>query len=205
MIRNILFDMGGVLLDFSPAKFVARLGLDAADSTILEREVFRGVEWVSLDRGSVSEEEAFASMLTRIPARLHGAARELFDNWDKPRLPLPGLEDTVKELSDKGYGLYLFSNAGKRHAQYWPDLPVAQYFGDRLMVSAWYQILKPNPEFYETGLRRFGLDRRECLFIDDFAVNVEGALRVGLDGVVYHGDPALLRQRLREKGVDLSD
>lgn len=203
MIKNILFDMGGVLLDFNPAKFVARLCLDAADSAVLEREIFRSAEWVSLDRGSVTEEEAFASMCARIPARLHGAAREVFDNWDKPRLPLPGLYGTVRELSEKGYGLYLFSNAGKRHAEYWPDLPVAKYFGDRLMVSAWYQLLKPDAAFYEAGLKRFGLDRRECLFIDDFSVNVEGALRVGIDGVVYHGDPALLRLRLREKGVAL--
>ena len=205
MIKNILFDMGGVLLDFDPKKFVARLGLDAADSAVLEREIFRSAEWVSLDRGSVTEEEAFASMCARIPERLHGAAREVFDNWDKPRLPLDNIYETVRELSEKGYGLYLFSNAGKRHAEYWPDLPVAKYFGDRLMVSAWYQLLKPEAAFFETGFGRFGLDRRECVFIDDLAVNVEGASRVGLDGVVYYGDVPLLRQRLREKGVALDE
>ncbi len=203
MIQNVLFDMGGVLLDFDPKKFVARAGLNAADSTILEREIFKSVDWVMLDRGTVTEDEAFASMCTRIPARLHAAARAVFDNWDKPRLPLPGLYDTVKELSEKGYGLYLFSNAGKRHAEYWPALPVSKFFGDRLMVSAWYQVLKPEAAFYETGLSRFGLDRRTCVFIDDSVVNLEGAARVGLDGIVYYGDPPLLRQRLREKGVDV--
>lgn len=204
MIKNILFDMGGVLLDFDPKKFTARLGLDAADATILTREIFGSVDWVKLDRGSVTEEEAFASMRARIPARLHEAAREVFDNWDKPRLPLDNIYDTVRELSEKGYGLYLFSNAGKRHAEYWPDLPVAEFFGDRLMVSAWHQLLKPEAAFYETGLARFGLDRRDCVFIDDNTVNLEGASRVGLDGIVYYGDVELLRQRLRERGVALN-
>lgn len=203
MIRNLLFDMGGVLLDFDPRKFVARAGLDAADSTILLNEIFQSAEWVSLDRGSMSEEEAFASMCTRIPPRLRDAARAVFDGWDKPRLQLEGAPEVVHALSERGYGLYLFSNAGRRHAEYWPDLPVSRYFGDRLMVSAWHGILKPDPAFYETGLKLFGLDRRECLFIDDNPINVEAALRLGLDGVVYHGDAALLRQRLREKGLDI--
>ena len=203
MIKNILFDMGGVLLDFDPDKFVARLGLGAEDGTVLVREIFRSAEWVALDRGSVTEEEAFASMCARIPARLHGAAREVFANWDKPRLPYPGGYELARDLSGNGYTLYLLSNAGVRHREYWPDLPVSEFFGDRLMISYRYQLLKPEAEFYEKAFELFSLDRRECLFIDDNACNVEASQRIGLDGVVYHGDPALLRRRLREKGVDV--
>ncbi len=203
MIKNILFDMGGVLLDFAPDKFVARLGLGAEDGTVLVREIFRSAEWVALDRGSVTEEEAFASMCTRIPERLHAAAREAFENWDKPRLPYPGGYELARDLSQNGYTLYLLSNAGVRHREYWPDLPVSEFFGERLMISYRYQLLKPEAEFYEKAFELFSLDRRECLFIDDNACNIEAAQRLGLDGIVYHGDPALLRQRLREKGVDI--
>ncbi|MBE6909077.1 MAG: HAD family phosphatase [Ruminococcaceae bacterium] len=203
MIRNILFDMGGVLLRFNPELFVSRLHLDEADGRILIREIFHSAEWVCLDRGSMTEDEAFASMCTRIPERLHAAAREVFDNWDKPRLAMDGATELVRDLSERGYGLYLLSNAGERHAQYWPDLPMARYFGDRLMVSYRYQLLKPDAAFYEKAFELFSLDRRECLFIDDNPCNIEAAWHVGLDGIVYHGDPPLLRQRLREKGVDI--
>ena len=203
MIKNILFDMGGVLLDFDPERFVGRLSLGAEDGTILVREIFRSIEWVRLDRGSMTGEEVLRSVCARIPERLHGAARELFEHWDEPVLAVEGSYELVEELSGKGYGLYLLSNAGTRHREYWPKLPVSRFFGDRLMVSAFHGILKPEAAFYEKAFERFGLDRRECLFIDDNPVNIEAAWRVGLDGVVYHGDPALLRRRLREKGVDI--
>ena len=203
MIKNILFDMGGVLLKFDPQRFVDRLGLSAEDGEILVREVFHSAEGVCLDRGSMTGEEALRSMCTRIPERLHGAAREVFEHWDEPRLAMEGSYELVEELSGKGYGLYLLSNAGVRHREYWPDLPVSRFFGDRLMVSAFHGLLKPEAAFYEKAFEMFGLDRRECLFIDDSPVNIEAAWRVGLDGVVYHGDPALLRRRLREKGVGL--
>ena len=203
MIKNILFDMGGVLLDFDPQRFVSRLGLGAADGGILVREIFHSAEWVCLDRGSMTGEEVLRSVCTRIPERLRGAAREVFEHWDEPLLAMEGSYGLVEELSGKGYGLYLLSNAGVRHREYWPDLPVSRFFGDRLMVSAFHGLLKPEAAFYEKAFEMFGLDRRECLFIDDSPVNIEAAWRAGLDGVVYHGDPALLRRRLREKGVDL--
>ena len=195
--------MGGVLLNFDPQRFVDRLGLGAEDGGILVREIFHSAEWVCLDRGSMTGEEVLRSACTRIPERLHGAAREVFEHWDEPLLAMEGSYELVEELSRKGYGLYLLSNAGVRHREYWPDLPVSRFFGDRLMVSAFHGLLKPEAAFYEKAFEMFGLDRRECLFIDDSPVNIEAAWRAGLDGVVYHGDPALLRRRLREKGVDL--
>lgn len=195
--------MGGVLLDFDPNKFVARLGLNGEDSAILIREIFHSWEWVALDRGSMSEADAFAAMCTRIPERLHAAAREVFDHWDEPRAPYPGGCELARDLSRNGYTLCLLSNAGVRHARYWPRLPASEFFGERLMVSYQWQLLKPEAAFYEKAFRLLDLDPAECLFIDDNPTNIEAARRVGLDGVVYHGDPELLRRRLREKGVNI--
>ena len=204
MIRNVLFDMGQVLIRWDPPLFVSRLGLDAEDSALLRREVFGNVEWVQLDRGSITEADALAAMCRRLPERLHGAAQTLMNTWDRERDTVPGMTELVKELTEKGYGVYLLSNAGVRHHSYWPNYPPAQYFGERVFISADHQLLKPEAAFYETALETFGLDRRACVFVDDNPANIEGALRVGLDALVFFGDAARLRRELREKGVEIA-
>ena len=201
MIRNILFDMGGVLLRFEPRTFIARLGVTGEDAAELERQVFHTVEWVQMDKGTLTEDEALASMCRRLPERLHAAASELVHHWDEPRLPMPGAIELVRELFEKGYPLYLLSNAALRHHVYWPKLPMAQYFGDRLMVSADWHLLKPDPAFFQKALTMFDLKAEECLFIDDSTPNVLSAIEQGIAGVVFHGDMAILRRDLQERGI----
>ena len=66
-------------------------------------------------------------------------------------------------------------------------------------------ILKPGPAFYEGALGKFGLDRAECVFIDDSAANAESARRVGLDAIVFFGDAVRLRGELRARGVNVGE
>ena len=204
MIKNILFDMGNVLVRFDPALFLRRLGLEGEDAALLNREVFRSVEWVRLDRGGIGDDEALAAMRTRLPERLWPAAEELVCRWDRPYNPVEGMPELVRDLSDAGYGLYLLTNASRRHRTYWPRFPVAAYFGDRIMLSADWHILKPDPAFFEKAFSLLGLDRRECLFIDDFPLNAEAALGVGLDALVFHGDAALLRRQLAARHITIT-
>ena len=74
MIRNILFDMGNVLIYFDRNLFMDRLGVAAEDKKLLMREVFLSVEWVRMDRGSMVEADAVKSCCARLPERLHNAA-----------------------------------------------------------------------------------------------------------------------------------
>ena len=68
MIRNIVFDMGNVLLRFEPELFMTRQGiLDPGDREIVMREMFRSVEWVQMDMGILREETAEPLIMERIP------------------------------------------------------------------------------------------------------------------------------------------
>ena len=71
MIRNIVLDMGNVILRFDTDVFMDRVGLtDPADREWMDREVFRSLEWAKTDRGSLTPEEAAEIMKRRVPERL---------------------------------------------------------------------------------------------------------------------------------------
>lgn len=203
MIRNIIFDMGGVLIQFDRAYFIRRLGVAPADERILMNEVFRSLEWAQLDRGTISEENAIANMCARLPQRLHEAAASLVSRWDRPIIPMEGMYELVAELKDRGYGIYLLSNATLRHSEYWPNIAVSRFF-DGTLVSADVKLVKPQPELYTLLCDTFGLVPSECFMIDDMPQNIEGAYEAHLAGFVFNDDVAALRNALQKAGVKLA-
>ncbi|MBR1658779.1 MAG: HAD family phosphatase [Oscillospiraceae bacterium] len=203
MIKNVLFDMGNVMIRWEPATFVRRQGFEGGDAALLVREVYGNVDWVMLDRGVLTDAEAAERIRARLPERLRPAVENLVSGWDDEPLPVPGMEKLAEDLTAKGYGLYLLTNCGPRHREYWRKFPVSRFFGDRIMRSSDWNILKPDPAFYEKAFELFSLDRSECIFIDDNPANVEAALRLGLDALVFYSDAGHLREQLREKGLDI--
>ena len=204
MIKNILFDMGQVLIRFDQQFFINRLGIEGEDVSLLMRELFRSVEWVQMDRGSLREEDAFRSISQRLPERLHDAAWKLICMWDRPILPIEGMYELVEDLKNAGYGIYLLSNASVRQHDYWPRVPASQFFDGKL-ISADVHVIKPQPEIYRICLEKFGLKAEECFFIDDAPANIEGALCCGISGAVFLGDAALLRRQLRAAGIPITE
>ena len=200
MIKNILFDMGNVLIRFDRKLFLDRLEVSEADKDTLLREVFANVEWAQMDRGTKTEETALESMRKRLPQRLHGAAETLTLHWDEPLVPIEGMYELVEELKEKGYGLYLLSNASYRQHDYWPRIAASKFF-DGTLISADVKVIKPQPEIYRLCLEKFGLKAEECFFIDDAPANIEGANRCGIAGCVFHGDAEQARKALRQAGV----
>ena len=203
MIRNIVFDMGQVLIHFDRDYFIRRLGITGEDATLLMNEVFLSLEWARLDRGSLTDEEAVASVCQRLPARLHQAAEKLICQWDRPLLPMEGTYELVEELKNRGYGIYLLSNACFRQHEYWPRIPCSRFF-DGTFISCDVKRVKPEQEIYELFFRRFALRPEECFFVDDTPQNIEGAFRCGMAGAVFHGDVQELRANMRRAGIELS-
>lgn len=204
MIRNILFDMGQVLIRFDQQYFIHRLGIEGEDVALLMREVYRSVEWVQMDRGSLREEEAFDKIKLRLPERLHEAAWKLICMWDRPILEVDGMYELAAELKELGYGIYLLSNASVRQHEYWPRVPASRLF-DGTLISADVGVIKPQPEIYRLCLEKFGLKAEECFFIDDAPLNIEGALYCGIAGAVFHNDAKLLRKQLRDAGIFVAE
>lgn len=204
MKPNIVFDMGQVLMDFAPPKFIARLGYTGDDAEALRQEVFRGWEWVAFDRGDITGQDVVDSACSRLPERLHQAARDLVFHWWDEMIPMPGAAALVRELHGKGYPLYVLSNASQDFHTYFDSIPGSEYLPrERRFVSSDYRLLKPEHEIYELFFKTFGLEPAACVFIDDNPPNVEAARRLGMQALVHRGDISRLRRELRALGVEV--
>lgn len=202
MIRNIIFDMGGVLIDYNPEK-IAYKYFDKETADITLKELFRNPIWADKDRGIITPDEIMEKIRDKIPAHALPLIDEMVHNYYPYMPPFEKMYDLVKELKEKGYGIYLLSNASDDfHVQRY-TIPALSLF-DGVLISADYKLLKPEKEIYLALFDKFSLKPEECFFIDDVQKNIDGALAAGMKGHCYsHGDVEILREALREAGISI--
>lgn len=201
MIKNMVFDMGNVLIDYDPKRLVSSHVSDEKDAALIRSAIFLTPEWQKCDAGLMSDDELRYAILCRLPQRLHAMANKIFDIWHTHYLPIPAANALVSELKEKGYALYLLSNASMRWFDYQYDYEVFSYF-DGFLISANEKLLKPDPRIYLRLCEMFRLEPAECFFVDDQQKNVDGAKAAGFDGFAltdYQYDE--LRACLAEKGI----
>ena len=114
MIRNIVFDMGNVLLSYDPKPYVAREIPDPEAGRLLFDACFGGPEWKQLDAGALTEEEALASMQSHVPERLRGELARVYRDWPDCMRPVPGMEPLVQAVQRAGAHCFVLSNASVR-------------------------------------------------------------------------------------------
>ena len=196
MIQNLILDMGNVLIEFSPDRFISDLGVkDPRIHEILLREIFRSPEWVALDHGDLDEDAALRQICSRLPEDLWWMAEKLVFHWNEPLHPIPGMRELVRDCKAAGMGIYLLSNASVRQKVYWPDVPGSEWF-DGVVVSADVKLCKPDPAIYQYLLDTYRLNPRKCLFVDDMRYNVDGAEVVGIPAFHFQNNADKLRRRI---------
>ena len=196
MVKNIVFDMGGVLIHFTPDVWLAPYPEE--DRTILRSAIFGSADWLRLDRGEITEEELIGRATAEVPERLREDAVRLV-RWYDPLEPMDGMESLIRELHAAGYAIRLLSNTSKSFHQFREQIPALRYFSGEF-ISADVGILKPDSRIYALFLAQFGLNPEECLFIDDNPENVNAAIAAGMQGLVFNG-AADLREKLGETGI----
>lgn len=200
MIKNIVFDMGKVLVDYVADAVCRHYIADEKEFHDVCTSVFISPEWVFLDMGVMEEEEALIRMQSRLEtAHAREMAALCFWHWHEYNMwPIEGMEEVVAGLHQAGYGIYLCSNASVRLLQcYKAVIPGIEYF-DGILFSAEEKCIKPQKEIYERLFARYQLKPEECYFIDDQPLNIQGAERCGMKGYVFDGDRRKLEVKLRE-------
>ncbi len=195
MIKNIIFDMGNVLLDYDPEVCLRHFVEKEEDRAWIRRELFQGPEWIEGDLGHLKDEERFDGVSLRVPKRLHRELRQCVEQWHMCMQPVPGAKEFCSDAKEKGYRLYVLSNASNSFYQYFPRFAPLDYF-DGIVVSCDIHIIKPDIRIYQYLLNQFHLLPDECFFIDDVAANIEGARKAGIRGAVFQRDFEEMKRRI---------
>ncbi|MCM1283029.1 MAG: HAD family phosphatase [Muribaculaceae bacterium] len=193
MFQNIVFDMGNVLLDYDPEVPLAQYCTSDEARDIIRRELFLGPEWKMGDRGEIRDRDRYELVKKRVPEQYHAELKKCAEGWDICMKPLAGAGEFCAYVKEKGYGIYVLSNASDLFYEYFPNFAPIEYF-DGVFVSCDVHVIKPDIQIYELFLKKYGLVAAECLFIDDREDNVEGARAAGLAAVRFQGSFDAIRE-----------
>ncbi len=198
MTKALIFDIGGVLIDWNPKYLYSKLVEDEAAIDAFLAEIGFNAWNVALDAGG-RWEPAIAELVARFPHH-----KELIEaahlRWHE-MLPsdIPGTVAILERLSAAGVPLYAITNySSEKFAETRARFPFFALFRD-IVVSGDERILKPEAAIFRICLDRNGLAAQDCLFIDDVAHNVEGARSVGIDALLFTS-PAQLESDLAARG-----
>ncbi|HEX2985455.1 MAG TPA: HAD family phosphatase [Caproiciproducens sp.] len=202
MIRNVVFDLGRVLVEYTPELYIRKYVSDDGDVAIINREMFHAPEWLDNDRGSITSDQFLQAVCKRIPQRLHAEVKKIWENWQNFLVPIPETNALAKNLKERGYHVFLLSNMSEKYYGIRHIIPALPYL-DGEFISADVHQVKPDEEIFQTFLKRYGLKSQECFFIDDRAENIAGAEKTGMKGFCFRHNVAELKKTLKGAGVEV--
>lgn len=198
--QNFIFDMGNVLMDFNPDYLLSVFVHDIDDIQMFKSKLFSSGLWARLDNGDCDFDDAYDEVSQQLPLSKHATLKRILNEWTSTKYPRKDMEEIVKRLKDKGYGIYLCSNVAPLFHTYKDHYEIFNYF-DGFVLSGDLKLSKPDPKIYEYLLVTFKLDPKSCLFIDDINANILGANTVGIDGYHYNGNGKMFEMYLENIGV----
>lgn len=203
MIRNIVFDVGKVLIGWSPEKSMDMIGFTAEEKQAVMKALFTDISiWNEEDRGVKSREEMFDFLIGMAP-EIGDLIRRFYENAVISVTPMDYSRDWIMALRSAGYRVYVLSNFGEYAQKRAVELGAINFMDllDGYIYSYMIHEIKPDRAIYDALVEKYGLKADECVFVDDVERNVQGALAAGMQGLLFTGYEDAC-DKLRQMGVD---
>lgn len=191
MIKNIVFDFGGVLIEYSYAANMGKYGVPQEEIDFFLTHI---LTQENNDLEDLAEQPwSYYIDLWKHQWPDHAAVIDIFDRHyvDFYTGESEGIVELMQELKSRGYRLLGLSNWGPRVHEIMAKLPRPFSLLEGWVISYQVHQLKPHLEIFQTFCRKFGVRPEECLFIDDRADNILGAQSAGWQGVVFQNTEQL--------------
>lgn len=200
MYKNIIFDLGNVLLSFYPKEYLkSKITEDKIDDVY--KAIFQSEEWVMLDRGTITEKDAINNIIER-NITYRDDINLVFKDWYDILKPIEETVEVLQSLKENGYNIYYLSNF---HDLAFREVTTKNKFFELFdggVVSYAEKLIKPEEEIYKLLLKRYNLKPEETIFIDDTKVNVDGASKLGIKAIFLE-NPKALRGSLKSLNVNI--
>lgn len=184
MIKNIIFDLGNVVLKLKWNKVIDKYTQEPETKKLLTEVIFDSEEWRLLDLGTIQKDYALCQMLSKLPEFLHDACKGIMRNWCDALEINDNIIELLKKVRKKGYRTYILSNAPLEIPLFLENKNLTQYF-DGKIISAEEKVAKPDKKIYNILLDRYDLNPEESVFLDDKLENVQVAREANINGIVY--------------------
>ena len=202
MYKNIIFDFGGVVVDFNPRNFLMDRFMNKRAEEIVYEITFGSQEWQDLDRGTITRAAANRIMLENA-AHVNRVfeVQTVIDEWATMLRTKKTTVKVMKELKAAGYRLYYLTNIP---ADIMDELRQRDWFAlfDGGVASCDVHLCKPEPGIYTTLMQTCRLAYDESIFIDDSKINAQAAYNLGITGILYK-NPKSMRRALNACGIEL--
>ena len=190
MYKSIVFDLGGVMIDFDPRGYLVDRLCNAETEEEVYDLTFGSEEWKLLDAGLISRFDG--------NHRMQG----VLDDWLHILRPRHRMEELVRRLKSHGYCVYYLSNIPQDVLDLLRDRGVLDGF-DGGVASCEVHVNKPDPKIYRALLDKYSLKAEECVFIDDRLENVQAAFALGFAGIQMKDSVGTLVRSLATCNVTL--
>ena len=197
--RTVVFDLGGVLIDWNPRHLYRKMFDDEAEMERFLREICSNAWNLQMDRG-MPFEEGVATLSQKHPD-MAPSIEAFWIRWEEMiEGAIDGTVEILKQLYARDVPLYALSNWS---AQTWPfarDRFTFLELFKGLVISGFEGTMKPEEKIFRILLERHDIDPATAVFIDDRVENVAVAERLGIRGVHFTG-PAELSANLSRMGL----
>lgn len=193
MIKNIILDIGDVLVKSDYHQFFLSKGYDEVMTKRLEAATFFSPAWKELDRGVWSFEEIMNAFIGNDP-EIEPALRSVFEDTGGFITAFPYAEDWIRELQAEEMKVYCLSNLSDLIFNGCRSELTFLNHVDGKILSWQERMVKPDPAIYRLMLERYQLRPEECIFVDDLEKNVAAAMSLGMHGVVFRNHEQAVQQ-----------
>lgn len=192
MIKNIIFDVGEVLLSYRWHDAIKDGGFSDKSSEAVIDSLFADPIWhEGFDRGTVSENQLLDHYISTHP-EYENLYRWFFEHPELLPVTRENVYRYLPGLKEKGYSLYILSDYSEYLSEVHFNMGGFRKYFDGEIISYQVHAVKPEPEIYAALLEKYNLNPAECLFLDDREVNIRGAKDAGISGRVIKSEADLI-------------